>query len=89
MTHGSLSTVLDRFLEPFTDCLTPDVARRIASLRADPETQERLDLLGRKANEGRLSDAEEAEYKTYVDAIDLITVLQAKARTFLQRRESA
>jgi len=35
--------VLDRVLEPFTECLTPDVAKRIVDLRADVQTQACID----------------------------------------------
>jgi hypothetical protein len=56
------------------------VAQRVASLRADPETQQRLNELAAKANEGELTDEENDEYSAYVDAIDMIGILQAKAR---------
>jgi hypothetical protein len=74
------ASVLNRLLEPLTDCFTPEVARRVATLRADPETQARLDELAAKANEGDLTDEENDEYSAYVDAIDMIGILQAKAR---------
>jgi hypothetical protein len=45
--------IIDQALDPFTECLTPDVARRIAELRADDRTQSRLDVLADKANRGR------------------------------------
>lgn len=78
-------THFDRLLEPLADCFTPDVARRIAGLRADPETQARIDELAEKANEGTLSDEEQEDYLGYVEAIDLISILQAKARAVLKR----
>jgi hypothetical protein len=74
------ATVLNRLLEPLTDCFTPEVAERVANLHADPETQQCLDELAAKANEGDLTDEERYEYQTYVEAIDIIGVLQAKAR---------
>ena len=43
------TTVLDRFLDPVTDCLTPAVAERIVGVRVDPQTQTRLDELAEKA----------------------------------------
>lgn len=49
------SDVMDRVLDPFMDCFTPEVARNVANLRADAETQARLDNLAQKANEGQLS----------------------------------
>ena len=74
---------LDRVLDPFTRCLTPDVARRIVSVEMDAGTRQHLDSLAVKANEGTLNEAERAEYELYVDAIDFVGVLQAKARILL------
>src|SRR6185503_10938101 len=36
---------LDRLLDPVGRCLTPEVARRLVALRAEPELQARVDLL--------------------------------------------
>jgi hypothetical protein len=52
------TTVLDRFLRPFTECLTPEVARRIVNLQLDAQSQARLAELATKANEGQLTDDE-------------------------------
>jgi len=78
---------LDRFLDPLADCLSPEVAVKVADLRADEEMQTRIDYLADRANEGLLTDDEREEYSGYLHAIDVITVLQAKARSQL-RRES-
>jgi hypothetical protein len=77
--------VLDRVLDPFTRCLTPEVARRIADLSADSATQTRVDELADKANEGQLSDQERAEYDAYRSAFHFVTILQTKARTLLKQ----
>ncbi|MBE7499353.1 MAG: hypothetical protein HS113_03395 [Verrucomicrobiales bacterium] len=76
-------TVLDRLLDPVAACLTPEVARSIAGLRADPVTQARLDELADKAAEGLLNGAEQEEYAAYVEALDVVGLLQAKARASL------
>jgi CHASE3 domain sensor protein len=76
---------LDRILDPVAECFTPEVARRLAELRADPQTQDRLDALAAKANEGRLTAEEEIAYRQAIDAIDLLAILQAKARAYLRR----
>ncbi len=76
---------LDRFLEPVTEALTPQVARAIADLRADEETLARIDDLRRKANDGTLTAEEDAEYKDFVEAVDVISIIQAKARRFLAK----
>ena len=83
MTTTHEDTVLEEVLEPVARCFTPDVARQIASLRADPALQARLDDLASKANEGELSEGEREQYEAYVEAIDLIAILQAKARKIL------
>lgn len=82
----AMISYLDRFLEPVTEAFTPELARTIANLRADAEVEARAEELRRKANEGTLSAEEEAEYKDFVEAVDVISILQAKARQFLARR---
>lgn len=81
-------SVLDQLLEPLTECLTPEAAKQIVNFRADAEVQQRLDELADGANEGTLSDAEQSEYESYVEAIDLVAVLQAKARAVLGKRSA-
>ena len=77
------ATYLDRMLEPVSDCLTPEVARRLAQMRADPELQARIDDLADRCTEGTLTAEEKLEYETYVRAGNLIGILQAKARKLL------
>jgi hypothetical protein len=79
---------LDRLLEPFVSCLTPEVAAKIADSRADEETQGRIDFLADRSNEGQLTSDEREEYEGYLHAIDVITVRQAKARFLLRNPPS-
>ena len=83
---GAMDTALylDRMLEPVSRCLTKESAERLATLRVDPALQARIDELADKCTEGELSDAEQVEYETYVRAGSLISILQLKARKFLQ-----
>ncbi|WP_165223094.1 hypothetical protein [Aquisphaera insulae] len=81
--------VLDRLLDPLRDILTPEAARAIADLRADATTQERLDDLAERHDEGQLSPDELVEYESLVDGVNLISVIQAKARSVLKTRPSA
>jgi predicted transcriptional regulator len=80
---------LARLLKPLGDCLTPEVAEKIANLRADPEVQARIDQLAEKCTEGELTVEEQAEYDCYVQAIDFIAVLQAQAREVLETNGAA
>ena len=69
MSVVSNTDLLDRLLEPVTSCLSPDVAQRLVSLRADAKTQARIDKLAESANEGELSDE-----VTSFDPADMFTV---------------
>jgi hypothetical protein len=84
--HGTATPVFDRLLDPLTDALTPAAARALVDFRADAATQARVAELADKCNEGQLTPMERDEYESYVRAIDLIAVLQAKARRVLARR---
>ena len=88
MSSSTESAALNRMLEPVADILTPEVARGIVDMRADPQLQARLDELASKANDGQLTEAEREEYEDYIDAIDFIGIFQAKARAVLARTTS-
>jgi len=76
-------SILDRVFEPVSRCLTPEAARKLVALRADPDIQAEIDRLAVKCNEGQLTDEERTQYETYVRAIHFMTVLQSKARRLL------
>lgn len=76
---------LDRLLQPFTNCFSAEVASKIADLRADDAMQSRIDYLAERANEGQLSPDEREEYTGYLQAIDVIAVMQAQARSLLRK----
>ena len=78
--------VLSKLLDPVGEMMPVEFARKLATLRATPEVQAKIDDLADKANEGDLTDQERAEYAAYIDAIDVISILQAKARSVLARR---
>lgn len=80
------SNALDRLLGPVADCFDRESAQRLVSLEIAPETRAKIDQLAERANEGTISDAERAEYIEYIDAMDLIAILQTKARESLVQR---
>jgi hypothetical protein len=82
------TSTLDRLLDPIAECLTPDVARRIADLGLDDHTKARLEELRTKANEGSLSSGDRVEYEEIIDALDLISILRAKAKEVLGKLAS-
>ena len=77
------TALLDRILEPVSDCLTPEAAGRLVGLRADPMAQQRMDELADKSTSGELSPDEQMEYEAYISAANLLAILQAKAQKLL------
>ena len=74
---------LAKILDPVAQCFTPEVAERVAELRADPPVQARIEELAEKCNEGTITPEEMAEYDAYIQAMDVVAVLQKKARTLI------
>ena len=81
--------VLDRLLDPLARALTPDAARALLDLRADPDVQAHIADLAEKCNEGLLTPEERQEYQSYVQGINLITLLQARARLLLSKSKAS
>jgi len=68
---------------PVFALLTPEQTRTLAELKGDPTLAERLGELADKSNEGELSATELAEYEGYVEANNLLAIIQAEARYHL------
>src|SRR5579859_5028628 len=68
---------LDRLVEPVVRTFTPEVARSLLQLRADPELQARMDDLAEKCNEGRLTPEERGEYETSIRFANYLAIIQA------------
>jgi len=60
--------------------LTPEQLQRLADLQADETLAQRLEYLSQRANEGELTDAETSEYEGYIEANNLLAVIQSEAR---------
>ena len=74
------TTFLSQLLDSVGECFTPEVASRIADLRTSAQFEERLEYLGDRCTEGQLTSEEKEEYESYVQIINFISILQAKAR---------
>ena len=77
------TTVLDRLIEPFAECLTVEAATKVALLRADVADQQRFDELAEKANQGTLTPEERSDYDRLLAAFHFVTIIQARARRLL------
>jgi len=83
--NAPATSALNGLLEPLSQCLDDESARRIVGFRVDAATQARMDYLAERANEGTLTEEERDEYSSLIDAGDLIAILQLKARRRLER----
>jgi hypothetical protein len=81
---ATLTSTLDRLLDPVGRCLTPEAAKALVDLRADSQFQARLDELADKNTAGLLTPDERAEYDLYLSAMSVVTVLQSMARMRLK-----
>jgi hypothetical protein len=80
------TNVLSQLLEPVGRLMRVEFARELAALKATPDVQARIDELAEKCTEGLLTETERVEYGAYVDAIDVISILQAQARSVIARQ---
>jgi hypothetical protein len=89
MRNGDSPSVLDRLLDPISRCLSPESARALVEMRADPIAQARIEELAEKCTEDHLTPQERQEYETYVHGGNVVAILQAKARLHLQEQGAA
>jgi hypothetical protein len=81
------TATLDRLIEPIVRTLTPEVARALVQLRADPELQGHIDRLAKKCNQGTLTPEEHDEYETSIRFANYLAIIQAKSRRLLKQTE--
>ena len=89
VTNTITSKVLDRVLDPLRQNLTPDAARALVALRLDEAAQTRMEELASRNTEGQLTSQERMEYEAWVSACDLVTILQTKARAWMNQARAA
>ena len=80
--------MLDGLLDPLSQCLDIESARRVVELRVAPIVQENVGRLAERANNGLLTDDERAEYEALINAADFISILKLKARRHLHSQRS-
>jgi hypothetical protein len=83
MKTAKSAPVLDQLVAPLGECLTPESARRLLALRADPKLQALVDDLAERHSRGALTPEEQAEYGRYVYFDTFVAILKSKARQLL------
>jgi hypothetical protein len=89
MGDANAASVLDGLLDPLSECLDAESARRVAEFELADDVQARVEKLAESANEGHLNEAARAEYEAVVNAADLIAILKLKALRQLESRRDA
>lgn len=79
-TIGDSQAAFHRGTAPLFALLSAEQTRQLAELQGDPTLSDRLSELAERANEGQLSESDRAEYEAYIEANNLLSVLQAEAR---------
>jgi hypothetical protein len=83
MKASASSPVIDQLVAPLGECLTPESARRLLALKADPSLQARLDDLAVRHSQGLLTPEEHSDYGRYVSYSTFVAILKSKARQIL------
>ncbi len=78
-----VTTLLAKILEPAFEGMPAEFARLLLTLRVDADLRARVEVLRDKASAGLLSDEERQEHEEFVDALDIVALLQVKARRVL------
>jgi hypothetical protein len=88
MSTSTLSEqAFHRATTPMFAILTPEQTRQLAELQADPLLANRIEYLAGRANEGVLTDDERDEYEAYIDANNLLAMIQSEARSRITNDE--
>lgn len=83
MKTAKSAPILNQLMAPLGDCLTPESARRLLALKADPKLQARMDDLAARHSRGLLTPEVKAEYGSYVSFSTFVAILKSKARQLL------
>ena len=89
MSHVSEVAVLRRIIEPDKPLFSPRMARAILQWKFADEDEQRMEMLLEKARQRKLTRAEKADAEAYERVGHLVSILQAKARASLRRRNVA
>lgn len=80
---STIANILEHYFDPVTPMFTREMAEAVVNQKPDPQIAARIAQLGRKADNGTLTEEERDEYRSLVDAGDVISLIKSKARRFL------
>ncbi len=79
-----VTTILAKMLEPALEAMPIEFARVLLNMRVDENLQSRIETLRHNANAGQLSSGESQEYQEFIEAVDVLSFLQLKARRVIK-----
>jgi hypothetical protein len=83
MSAPSTPPLVEALADTVASCLDAQSLRAIADLKMDERSQDWLDELADKANEGQLTDQERAEYQSFIRITEFLGMAQLRARARL------
>lgn len=78
------AAAFDRGVRPVLQIVLPDKAAAVLNFRPDKELLARIEQLAGKSTEGKLTEAERAEYEGYVRANKFVAILKRQARQLVR-----
>jgi hypothetical protein len=81
---STITSIIEYYFEPVSTMFNREMAVAIIQRQPDPRVVARVAELGRKSDDGTLTEEEREEYKCLVDAGDMISLLKSKARRYLE-----
>lgn len=78
-------SLLDCLLGPLAESLTGSQAKDIVNWKLTPDQESRISYLRERANKGVATEDEDREYKRFVEELDVISILQARARKVVDK----
>lgn len=88
MPANSEGAIWMRLIQPERDDLSPDAARSILKIRFTDQDKARMHELAVKAQDGTLTESEQAEIDNYCRVGRLLDLMHSKARHSLKRPSS-
>jgi hypothetical protein len=86
LSGNSEAAIFARLIQARTE-MSHDIARYLLSFDFEPDDVARLNYLAERAREGNLSEEETAELDSYMHVGNLLTIMQSKARVFLDKQD--
>jgi hypothetical protein len=89
MSTSHEQLIFERLLRPLRRELNAELAAALLRMQADEELQDRYEELADRNTEGQLTPEEHNELSSIVRANQMLSVLKAEARAFLQHPHAA